>query len=210
VFKALELIEFTDLIPPLQAELQGMLKALALHHRHVSQTLLPLRPPNPIRVSVYRELAKSKKVSSAGGASSSAPPARNKSSATAVQRGKGKERATEADESSVSAPLPNALGALSLEPLPQAQVDDAHADGPTTDAETYAMVEQDDGEGEGEGEGDDEDQTELEQPELEPEHDGVEGHEAEEVDDVDEDVDMNTDADAREVRDIMEDEDDME
>jgi hypothetical protein len=127
-----------------------------------------------------------------------------------VQRGKGKERVTEADESSVSAPLPDALGALVLEPLLHVQVDDAHADGPTTDAETYAMIEQDDGEGEGEGDGDDEDRTELDQPELEPEHDEVEGHEAEDVDDVDEDVDMNTDADTREVQDIMEDEDDME
>jgi hypothetical protein len=169
-----------------------------------------LRPSNSIRVSVYRDLAKSKKVSSVGGASSSAPPARNKSSTTAVLRGKGKERVTEADDSSVSAPLPDALGALVLEPPPHVQVDDAHADGLTTDAETYAMVEQDDGEGEGEGEGDDEDRTELEQPELEPEQDGVEGHEAEDVDDVDEDVDMNTDADTREVQDIMEDEDDIE
>ena len=117
---------------------------------------------------------------------------------------------TEADDSSVSAPLPDALGALVLEPLPDVQVDDAHADGLTTDAETYAMVEQVDGEGEGEAEGDDEDRTELEQPELEPEQDGVEGHEAEDVDDVDEDVDMNTDADTREVQDIMDDEDDIE
>jgi DNA polymerase epsilon subunit 3 len=177
VFKALELIEFNDLIPPLQAELQ-----------------------------VYRELAKSKKASSAGGASSSAPPARNKGSTTAVQRGKGKERVTDADDSSASAPLPNALSALALEPRPHVHVEDAHADGPTTDPETYAVVGQDDGE----GEGDDEDRTELEQPELEPGHDEVEGQEAEDEDDVDEDVDMNTDADTREVRDLMDAEDDME
>lgn len=120
-----------------------------------------------------------------------------------MQRGKGKERVVESGDSSVSAPLPNALGALSLEPQPQVQVDGAHADGPTIDAETHAMDEQDDVE----GEGDDEDRTELEQPELEPEPDEVEEHEAE---DVDEDVDMNTDADAREVRDLMEDEDDVE
>ena len=135
-----------------------------------------------------------------------------------MQRGKGKERLTETDESSVSAPLPDALGALVLEPPPHVQVDDAHADGPTTDAQiSYAMVEQDDGEGEaegeGEGDGDDEDRTEeLDHPELELEleRDEVEGHEVEDVDDVDEDVDMNTDADTREVQDIMDDEDDME
>jgi DNA polymerase epsilon subunit 3 len=200
VFKALELIEFTDLIPPLQAELQGTL---------IRFTEAMFRKPhsNPIRVSVYRELAKNKKVSTAGGASSSAPPARNKGSATAVQRGKGKERVTEGDESSASAPLPNALGALSLEPQPQVQLDDAHGYGPNTDPETYAMVEQDGGEGEGEGEGDDEDRTELELPELEPELE-VEGEEADDADDMDEDVDM--DADTREVQDLMEDEDDVE
>lgn len=176
VFKALELIEFADLIPPLQAELQ-----------------------------VYRELAKSKKVSSTAGASSSAPPARNKNSSTAAQRGKGKERVTEVVEPSVSAPLPNAPGAPSVQPLPHVQGDDAHADGPTTDARTYAMAEQDDGE----VEGDDEDRTELDQPELEPD-DEVEENEAEDVDDVDEDVDMKMDADTREVRDVMDDEDEME
>ena len=115
---------------------------------------------------------------------------------------------TEADDSSVSAPLPNALSALALEPRPQVQIDDAHADGPTTDPETYAMVKQDDGEGEGEG--DDEDRTELDQPELEAGHDEVEGQEAEDEDDVDDDVDMNTDADTREVRDLMDAEDDIE
>ncbi|KAI0272174.1 histone-fold-containing protein [Russula aff. rugulosa BPL654] len=152
VFKALELIEFADLIPPLQAELQ-----------------------------VYRELAKSKKVSSGAGASSSAPPARNKSSSTAVQRGKGKERVTEVGESSVSAPPPNAPGVPPVQPLPHVQGDDAR-----------------------EGEGDDEDQTDLDQPEVEPDD------EAEDMDDVDEDVDMNMDADTREVREVLDDEDEME
>jgi len=205
VFKALELIEFADLIPPLQAELQGTLMALYRHRCHVSQTL-PIShcPSNLIHVSVYRDLAKNKKVTSGAGASSSAPPARNKSSSTAVQRGKGKERVTEAGESSVSAPPPNAPGAPPIEPLPHVQGDDAHTDGPTTDVGTYA--EQDDGEDEGEG--DDEDRTELDQPELEAE-DEVEEHEAEDMDDVDEDVDMNMDADTREVGDV-DDEDEME
>jgi len=180
VFKALELIEFADLIPPLQAELQ-----------------------------VYRELAKSKKVSSAAGASSSAPPARNKNSSTAAQRGKGKERVTEVVESSVSAPLPNAPSVPPVQPLPYVQGGDAHANGPTTDAGTYASAEQDGGEGEAEAEGDDEDRTELDQPELEPD-DEVEEQEAEDMDDVDEDVDVNMDADTQEVRDVMDDEDEME
>lgn len=218
MFKALELIEFADLIPPLQAELQGTLRVLYLHRYHVSQSYLTLpshRPSNLIHVLVYRELAKSKKVSSAAGASSSAPPARNKSNSTAVQRGKGKERVTDAGESSVSAPLPNAPGAPPTQPLPHMQGDDVHADGPTTDAETYALIEQDGGEGEAEG--DDEDRTELDLPEHEPddlpEHepdDEVEEDEAEDVDDVDEDVDMNMDADAREVGDSVDDEDEME
>jgi len=178
VFKALELIEFADLIPPLQAELQ-----------------------------VYRELAKSKKVSSAAGASSSAPPARNKSSSTAVQRGKGKERVSEANESSVSAPLPNAPDMPPTQPLPYVEGDGAHAHGQTTDAGTYSLAEQDGGEGEGEG--DDEDRTELDQPELEPD-DEVEEYEADDMDDVDEDVDMNVDAETREVRDVVDDEDEVE
>ena len=209
MFKALELIEFADLIPPLQAELQGTLRAFYLHRCHVSQTL-PLsthRPSNLIRVSVYRELAKSKKVSSAAGASSSAPPARNKSSSTAAQRGKGKERVTEVVESSVSAPLPNAPSVPTVQPLPQVQGGDAHANGPTTDAGTYALAEQDGGEVEAED--DDENRTEPDQPELEPD-DEVEEQEAEDMDDVDEDVDMNMDADTREVRDVMDDEDEME
>jgi hypothetical protein len=73
------------------------------------------------------ELAKSEKVSSAAGASSSALPARNKSSSTAAQRGKGKERVTEVGESSVSTPLPNAPGVPPVQPLPHVQGDDAHA-----------------------------------------------------------------------------------
>jgi hypothetical protein len=122
-----------------------------------------------------------------------------------VQRGKGKERVTEVGEASVSAPLPNAPGVPPVQPLPHAQADDAHTDGPTTDTEAYALAEQDDGE----GEGDDEDRTELDQPELEPD-DEVEEHEAEDMDDADEDVDMNMDADPREVRDVMDDEDEIE
>jgi hypothetical protein len=114
---------------------------------------------------------------------------------------------TEVGESSVSAPLPNAPGVPPVQPLPHEQGDGAHADGPTTDSGKYALAEQDDGEGEAEG--DDEDQTELDQPELEPD-DEVEEHEAEDMDDVDEDVDMNMDADTREVRDVMDDEDEME
>ena len=113
---------------------------------------------------------------------------------------------TEVVESSVSAPLPNAPGVPPVQPLPHVQGGDAHADGPTTDAGTYALAEQDDGEGEAEG--DDEDRTELDQPELEPD-DEVEEHEADDVDDVDEDVDMNMDADTREVGDAMDDEDEM-
>jgi hypothetical protein len=130
-----------------------------------------------------------------------------------VQRGKGKERVVEAGESSVSAPLPDTLGAPPVEQLPHIQRDDTHADGPTTDAEAYAMpvVEQDDGEGEGEG--DEEDQTELDQPDPEAEHDEEEEeHDADDMDDVDEDVDMNMnmDADNREVQDTMDDEDEAE
>jgi hypothetical protein len=49
--------------------------------------------------------------------------------------GKGKECVTGADDSSASAPL-NALSALALEPRPHVQVDDAHADGPTTDPDS--------------------------------------------------------------------------
>jgi hypothetical protein len=125
-----------------------------------------------------------------------------------MQRGKGKERVTEVGESSVSAPPPNAPGVPPVQPLPHVQGDDAHVDGPTTDAEAFALAEQDDveGEGEGEGEGNDEDQTELD---LEPD-DEVEEHEAEDMDDVDEDVDMNMDADTREIREVLDDEDEME
>jgi len=47
VFKALELIEFADLIPPLQAELQGTLRALYLHRYHVSQTFPCLPTAHP-------------------------------------------------------------------------------------------------------------------------------------------------------------------
>jgi hypothetical protein len=125
-----------------------------------------------------------------------------------VQRGKEKECVTEVDDSSASAPLPNAPSALAPEPRSHVQVDDSHADGSTTDPETYAVVERDDGEGEGEG--DDEDRTELEPPELEPGHDEVEGQEVEDEDEVDEDVDMNTDPDTWEVRDLMDDDDDIE
>ncbi len=206
MFKALELIEFADLIPPLQAELQGTLRAFYLHRCHIYQILPCLHcPSNLIHDPVYRELAKSKKVSSGAGGSSSAPPARNKSSSTAAQRGKGKERVTEVGESSASAPLLNAPGVPPVQPLPHAHGDDAHADDPTTDTGTYALAEQDDGE----GEGDDEDRTELDQPEPGPD-DEVEEHEAEEmIDDVDEDVDMNMD-DTRGVREVMDDEDEME
>ncbi|KAH8986107.1 histone-fold-containing protein, partial [Lactarius akahatsu] len=140
VFKALEIIEFADLIPPLQAELQ-----------------------------VYRELSKNKKGSAAGGASGSAPPARSKNSGAAAQRGKGKERTTDSADSHVSAPLPGALGALSLDPQPRVQVHEPSAP-PDADTETHAMAgpepEPDVGEGEGEGEDvgvdeeEDEDQTE--------------------------------------------------
>jgi len=114
---------------------------------------------------------------------------------------------TEVGESSVSAPLPNAPGVPPVQPLPHVEGDDAHVDGPTTEAGTYALAEQDDGEGEAEG--DDKDRTELDQPELEPD-DEVEEHEAEDMDDVDEDVDMNMEADTREVGDVMDDEDEME
>jgi hypothetical protein len=71
---------------------------------------------------VDSECLRSKKGSSAGGASSSAPQARSKGGAGAV-RGKGKERKTTdagegegegEGEGRASAPLPNALGALSL------------------------------------------------------------------------------------------------
>jgi hypothetical protein len=81
VSKALELIEFADLIPPLQAELRGTLRA----PHFPNLTLSPHGPSNIIHVSVYRELAKSKKVSSAAGASSSAPPARNKNTVNHVR-----------------------------------------------------------------------------------------------------------------------------
>jgi hypothetical protein len=114
---------------------------------------------------------------------------------------------TEVGDSSASAPLPNAPGVPPAQPLPHAQVqgDDTHADGPITDAGTYALAEQDDGE----GEGDDEDRTEVDQPEHEPD-DEVEEHEAEDMDDAEEDVDMNMDANTREVQDVMDDEDEME
>lgn len=179
VFKALELIEFADLIPPLQAELQ-----------------------------VYRELSKNKKGSTAGGASGSAPPARKSSgSGSAAPRGKGKERAADSADSHVSAPLPGALGALSLDPQPHVQVC-----APDADAETRTVAEQEpdvgEGEGEGEGEGDvegdvvdeeeDEDQTEpevgLEEVE-EDEADDVDEPEADESVDVDVDVDLGVDVD---------------
>ena len=114
---------------------------------------------------------------------------------------------TEVGESSVSAPLPNAPGVPSVQPLPHVQGNEAHSDDPTTDAGTFTLAEQDDGEGEAEA--DDEDRTELDQPELEPD-DEVEEHEAEDVDDVDEDVDMNMDADTQEVRDVMDDEEEIE
>jgi hypothetical protein len=107
---------------------------------------------------------------------------------------------TELGECSTSPPLPNAPGGPPVQPLPHVHRDDAHADGPTTDAVTYALAEQDGGEGEGEG--DDEDRTKLDQPVLEPD-DEVEEHEAE-------DMDMNMDADTREVRDVMDNEDEME
>ncbi|KAI0291830.1 hypothetical protein BC826DRAFT_912042 [Russula brevipes] len=67
VFKALELIEFADLIPSLQAELQGTL----INMPSSSSTAVLRRaypPPNVIFLSpsVYRELAKSKKVRPSG------------------------------------------------------------------------------------------------------------------------------------------------
>jgi hypothetical protein len=110
VFKALELIEFADLIPPLQAELQGT----------PSSHSVPLPTPQH-HLTVYRELSKSKKGSTVGGASGSAPPARSKTggSSSAAPRGKGKERAADSADSHISAPLPGALGALSLDPQPQ-------------------------------------------------------------------------------------------
>ncbi|KAI9509764.1 hypothetical protein F5148DRAFT_700012 [Russula earlei] len=110
VFKALELIEFDDFIPPLQAELQG-----TFNLRLSPQFFFACLTFHTRLISVYRELAKNKKGSTTGGASSSATTARNKSS-SAAQRGKGKERMTETSESGASAPLPNALGSLSLEP----------------------------------------------------------------------------------------------
>ncbi|KAI9437843.1 histone-fold-containing protein [Lactarius psammicola] len=191
VFKALEIIEFADLIPPLQAELQ-----------------------------IYRELSKSKKGSVAGGASSSAPPARSKSGggggSAAAQRGKGKERTTDSAESHISAPLPGALGALSLDPQPRVQV---HAPSvpPDTDAETHVMAEPEpepdvgEGEGEGEGEGvdeeDDEDQTEPEVGLDEAEEDEAEEDEADE--DVDVEVDVDVDVDVDMDTNALEDRDDM-
>ena len=114
---------------------------------------------------------------------------------------------TEVGEPSVSAPLPNAPGVPPVQPLPHVQGDDAHADASTTDAGAFTLAEQDGVEGEAEG--DDEDQTELDQPELEPD-DEEEEHEDVDVDDVEEDVDMNMDADTREVREVLEDEDEME
>ncbi|KAI0248976.1 hypothetical protein BJV78DRAFT_731264 [Lactifluus subvellereus] len=192
VFKALELIEFADLIPPLQAELQGALTTTSAPSPLCESLTHPTYP-------VYRELAKSKKGSSAGGGSASAPAARNKTS-TAAQRGKGKERTTETSESSVSAPLPNALGALSLEPQLEVQVH-IPPEAPDADVETSAIPERDDNE----GDDDDDDQTEAE-PELEPEPDEAEEDEAEDVDERDEDVDMNMNMGA----DLAEDGDDME
>lgn len=175
VFKALEIIEFADLIPPLQAELQ-----------------------------VYRELSKSKKGSTAGGASASAPPARSKSGGggggAAAQRGKGKERAAESAESHVSAPLPGALGALSLDPQPRVQVRAPSAP-PSVDAETRVVAgpepepELDVGEGEGEGGGVDEEDDEEDQTEPEAGLDEAEDDEAEDLDEADEDVDVDVDVD---------------
>ncbi|KAI9444469.1 histone-fold-containing protein [Lactarius indigo] len=155
VFKALEIIEFADLIPPLQAELQ-----------------------------VYRELSKSKKGSTAGGASGSAPPARSKNSGAAAQRGKGKERTTDSADSHVSAPLPGALGALSLDPQPRVQIHEPSAP-LDADAETHAMAEPgpepDVGEGEGVGVGVEEDDDDETEPEA-----GLDDAEEDEAEDVDE------------------------
>jgi DNA polymerase epsilon subunit 3 len=194
VFKALELIEFADLIPPLQAELQGAV---------ITSARTALRCSSHPTHTVYRELVKNKKGSSAGGGSASATAAQKKSS-TAAQRGKGKERTTEASESSVSAPLPNALGALSLEPQSKVRVH-APPEAPDADEETYAIPERDDGEGVGDGDDDDDDdQTEAE-PEMGPDIDEAEEDEAEDVDEGAE-VDMNMNLDA----DLPGDGDDME
>jgi DNA polymerase epsilon subunit 3 len=197
VFKALEMIEFADLIPPLQAELQG-----------APFPALSFSPSLTTLLSVYRELAKSKKGSAAAGASSSAPPARSKTgaggSSAAAQRGKGKERTTESTESHVSAPLPSALDALSLDSQPRVQVHEPSAP-PDADEETHAVVEQEpepdvrEEEGEGEGVGvdeeDDEDQTEPEVGFDEAEEDVDEADDDVNVDvDVDVDVDMDINA----------------
>ena len=65
------------------------------------------------------------------GGSASEAAARNKTS-TAAQRGKGKKRTTETSEPSVSAPLLNAQGALSLH-------NHAPPEEPDVDVGTYAM-----------------------------------------------------------------------
>ncbi|KAH9028061.1 histone-fold-containing protein [Lactarius deliciosus] len=178
VFKALEIIEFADLIPPLQAELQ-----------------------------VYRELSKNKKGSAAGGASGSAPPARSKNSGAAAQRGKGKERTTDSADSHVSAPLPGALGALSLDPQPRVQVHEPSAP-PDADTETHAMAEPEPDVGEGEGEGEDvgvDEEEDEDQTEPEAGLDEAEEDEAEDVDEAEEDVDVDVDVDVDMDTNVLED-----
>jgi hypothetical protein len=217
VFKALELIEFADLIPPPRPNYKVRLRPYAFTGRTRFQKV---RFPYQLiffLFSVFREQAKNKKGSPAGIASGSSASSRNKSGGSA-QRGRGKERMTkdvredgaEAGPNASAAPLPNALDALSPETQSRAQVG-APVEAPTANAEMYPAVEQDDGEGDGEGEGegegdgDDEDQTE---PEPEPEADEAEEGEDLDLNDGDEDTDMQVDADMREDRDDID--DDME
>ncbi|KAH9030175.1 hypothetical protein EDB84DRAFT_1494922 [Lactarius hengduanensis] len=190
VFKALEIIEFADLIPPLQAELQGT-PSRARFFSTASSPRIKRGPP--AHRAAHRQRG-------------------SKNSGAAAQRGKGKERTTDSADSHVSAPLPSALGALSLDPQPRVQVHEPSVP-PDVDTETHAMVEPepepepDVGEGEGEGEDvgvgvdedDDEDQTEPEAGLDEAEEDEAEDmDEAEEDVDVDVDVDMDMDTNALE------------
>jgi hypothetical protein len=85
--------------------------------------------PHP-RHSVHHELARGKRAPQWGGSASEA--AARKKTSTAAQRGKGKKRTTETSEPSVSAPLLNAQGALSLH-------NHAPPEEPDVDVGTYAM-----------------------------------------------------------------------
>jgi hypothetical protein len=91
MFKALELIEFSDLIPPLQAELQGIALGLTPIQGVLTRVLVLRLPYQLIFLlfSVYREQAKSKKGSPTGGTSGSSAPVWNKSGSGA-QCSKGK------------------------------------------------------------------------------------------------------------------------